>query len=1284
MLIFGLAGCLDKTEPLKEFESTATIEQQDLEYCVDGRLTNSPYANSGEVEGTTPSTSFTICTEEQFLNIGKTPTDWNKHFLLKADLDFVHFDLDANHTYSPISVYRTTLSVGDTDLDGIDEVEIDYTEDDHPFTGVFNGNNHTIYRFRATFLNDEENEYKAIGMFPFLSVPGVIKNLKLVKHRVMKSDDDEVEYGMGMLVGYNDGGEIDNVHIESGSMYAGDSRVGGMVGLQGGGRIINSTVEFEDHVQGDDQVGGLVGELSDGLILQCTVRLSQISGDNNIGGLVGYAHRSTVRDSKVYLSGNVEGRENNIGGFVGFNSKGAILYSTVELNSVIGFENVGGFAGENSEGEIHFSSSKALQNIEGSDNFVGGFIGLNTDSPVGNSSSYMKNISGVNYVGGFIGESIESEIKNNEVEIDNLLSVNHHGGGLIGRNTGGMIYGSNVQVLYIEASNQDCPLYATTGGLVGEALDGEESEGRILYSQANITSTISGHGIIGGLVGKSNVEINYSQAISNLIDVEGAAVGGLVGFNYSDGHYQSGRIEHSYVINSNMIVGEGDVGGLVGKNGNYRDLAEELSGANPTCSGTTDDVNGYRMAGGEIQFSYVDGETIYSRNAGNNVGGFIGSGWESRVQASYADIDQSVYGTGYSSDGGAVFPVENIGGFIGDALDSSIRSSFARVGRVYGGYRHVGGFVGQSTTSTFMYNFAVSDVDGYSPEGVCQDEDTTKQYPTEDLCNAVGSCNGDNSYTEQTSCEQAGYCFDPDGVYSNDELSNDFYLDTPESCIQAGACYAFSTSYSEAVADLRGDFESFLPDYSLNIPDDGTDHVDYREMCLASYSCIDANGALVEGANTYEECIRGGMCITTLASSAIDVDEDGGDTPIRYDDGMEGAGGEVTLSDGVTTSTNYLREGSDGLYIRDRSNCCQMGGLEDGNHPHEVRWIANKWVKNYWVPYGFNWTYARGTDGTTCQEWTNDYSWTSTRSEENGSHTIPDVGRFAGGFDFHWSVENERYYHESLWVQNYTSNDTDNYCGNDSSAVVDDQSPDDATEEDQTEVNAYDCTFDSNGDRNIDGADDYTSVVDLDQVSCHDFSSDSGKIECLSGILANNDDNTARGCDCGNLNEDGRYALYRYQQKEFIFTTDDVISCDDVYDPTEAGEENDTSGDDVVDHDEDQTVEDIGTPETCNDSMIMQYDLQDQIRVSYWVDNSEQASSGCEETYDDYYYDDWSEDDYYWYLENTTGRESVEEGECYYERYFYKKENAPLKYWDFYHFWDNHLDKYPTLQKVDE
>ena len=419
------------------------------------------------------------------------------------------------------------------------------------------------------------------------------------------------------------------------------------------------------------------------------------------------------------------------------------------------------------------------QNIEGVDNRVGGFIGLNEDSPISHSKSVMKNITGKEFVGGFIGESIESSIKNNSVEIDNLLLVSHHGGGLIGQNTGGEVTGANVQVLYIEATNNTCPHFATTGGLIGEARDGEKSEGRITYSQANITSTFSGHGIMGGLVGKNNAEINFSHAITNQIrgakdtnELGGSDVGGLVGYNYSDGHYQSGRIEYSYAINTNEIYGEGNVGGLVGKNGHYRDLEVEESGVNPICGDGSEDINGYRRIGGEIEFSYVDGEKVHSGEEGHNVGGFIGKGWETRVQASYVDIHQSVSGAGYTFDDGADYPVENIGGFIGHAKDSSIRSSYALVTNVNGSYRNVGGFVGQSITSTFMYNFVVGNTQGFSPEGWCHSSATdfdpktdsvteaisnlTKQYPTQEKCEAVGVCDDNSSITDSATCLSAG------------------------------------------------------------------------------------------------------------------------------------------------------------------------------------------------------------------------------------------------------------------------------------------------------------------------------------------------------------------------------------------------------------------------------------------------------------------------------------------------------------------------------------------------
>ena len=70
--------------------------------------------------------------------VSTTTTDFSFSEVKGNYENFLRFlVLDANHTYSPIGVYRTTMSVGDTDLDGIDSVEVDYTEDDHHKTDEF-------------------------------------------------------------------------------------------------------------------------------------------------------------------------------------------------------------------------------------------------------------------------------------------------------------------------------------------------------------------------------------------------------------------------------------------------------------------------------------------------------------------------------------------------------------------------------------------------------------------------------------------------------------------------------------------------------------------------------------------------------------------------------------------------------------------------------------------------------------------------------------------------------------------------------------------------------------------------------------------------------------------------------------------------------------------------------------------------------------------------------------------------------------------------------------------
>ena len=253
-----------------------------------------------------------------------------------------------------------------------------------------------------------------------------------------------------------------------------------------------------------------------------------------------------------------------------------------------------------------------------------------------------------------------------------------------------------------------------------------------------------------------------------------------------------------------------------------------------------------------------------------------------------------------------------------------------------------------------------------------------------------------------------------------------------------------------------------------------------------------------------------------------------------------------------------------------------------------------------------------------------------------------------------------------------------------------------------------------------------------DQVACHDFSK---QVNCL--VDETSFDFPNRNCDCGHSAESGesKYELLEYRPKEFIFEAKDVVSCDNVFDPLQAGVETETSGDTVVDHDQDQTPVNIGEPEKCNDSMVLQFGLQDQLRVSYWVDNSEKASAACSAGSDDQAYGDYGDEDFggdfgdefadeaggdefadeadgdefadeeggdefadeeggdefadeefadELELEAEEGQPIKTENDCYQERFLFKKENPPLKYWDFNYFWNSYLDKYPTIQKVDK
>jgi len=241
---------------------------------------------------------YLIKTAEQMNEIGANPGDWNKNFMLIADIDM-------------------------NDITGTDYNIIE------TFTGTFDGNDCTISNFSLTSTRQEHT-----GLFG--SVGGKVEDLGLLNPNIFAQG----RY-VGSLIGYLNQGTITNCYAK-GAVVSGDSYVGGLVGENTG--IITNCCSTGS-VSGDAYVGGLVGQIGDGTVTTCYSRTS-VSGNRNVGGLVGKTGKETSEIKNSYATGSVEGNINsiNVGGLVGQVEQGN-TYKCYSTGSVSGGQYVGGLVG---------------------------------------------------------------------------------------------------------------------------------------------------------------------------------------------------------------------------------------------------------------------------------------------------------------------------------------------------------------------------------------------------------------------------------------------------------------------------------------------------------------------------------------------------------------------------------------------------------------------------------------------------------------------------------------------------------------------------------------------------------------------------------------------------------------------------------------------------------------------------------------------------------------------------------------------------------------------------
>jgi pimeloyl-ACP methyl ester carboxylesterase len=165
---------------------------------------------------------YKITNVANFQQLSATPTDWNKFFILTANINLTGLTF----TQAPIAPGQGT-----------------------PFTGVFDGNGHTIFN-----LSIGGYPHSYVGLFGYIGTGGQVRNMGLENVSVDGSDY------VGELVGKN-GGTLTSCYA-TGSVI-GDFNIGGLVGYNEYGSITDCYATGT--VGGYDSVGGLVGWNNDSL-----------------------------------------------------------------------------------------------------------------------------------------------------------------------------------------------------------------------------------------------------------------------------------------------------------------------------------------------------------------------------------------------------------------------------------------------------------------------------------------------------------------------------------------------------------------------------------------------------------------------------------------------------------------------------------------------------------------------------------------------------------------------------------------------------------------------------------------------------------------------------------------------------------------------------------------------------------------------------------------------------------------------------------------------------------
>ena len=592
----------------------------------------------------TPEDPYQIATAGDLIALGETTEDYDKHFILTADID-----LDPNLPGRTI-FDRAVIASYSVDYNWVNG-QFETVEKGGKFVGSFNGNGYTV-------RNVHIEGYANLGLFGVLSGGALIVDLGVEQARIKTLGLFGRGY-MGILVGLGEKGSSVANCFGTGSVQ-GKGSFGGLVGYNAGSIATSfSTAQ----VNGEDYVGGLVGRNIGTIVASYST--SSVRGDNNVGGLVGWNYEGSIITS--YSMSTVIGVR-NVGGLLGNDSSGNInmCYS---IGAVHGESDVGGLVGGSSRNSVIINSFWDIESSIQSDSSGG--LGLTT-TEMQDTETYLR-----------AGWDFTNENVNGRCD---------YWKGMTGDYPGLSIHTSGHPVMPEGSGTPQDPYrirdISDLGTVWIESMACYRLEASLdlsgtVWSMAAIpvfSGTFNGNGNViknlcieeGGCLGLFGHATG--ARISNLgleaVDVNGTGndIGGLLGRNESD-------ISYCYCIGA--VQGRNRVGSLAGYNN---------SGSISACYGAGT-VNGFYYTGGLVGRNNGNITTSYSTGTVNGRSGKIGGlvGWNHGVITNSYSLNSVSGGT-------------NVGGLVGEnEFNAIIHASFST--GVVNGNKDVGGFVGYNRGS---------------------------------------------------------------------------------------------------------------------------------------------------------------------------------------------------------------------------------------------------------------------------------------------------------------------------------------------------------------------------------------------------------------------------------------------------------------------------------------------------------------------------------------------------------------------------------------------------------